>query len=295
MKPPKLSYRYLLVLIPLFTAQLVAGQAVIKGTVYDESQRFAMSGVSVLSTLGKGTSTDSSGHYSIRLALDDSIYFSYLGKSTLRFPVREIAASGQPFDMALAINIDSLPAAYVRGNNYYLDSLQNRKDYAKAFNYSSNYLTNMKTNRGGMGIGLNLDMFLNGKENRRMEALQKRLEQEEEDNYIDHRFSKAVVRRVTGLTQPALDTFMAEYRPTKEFIESCATDYEFYHYIREWGNFFAEDWAVRHPDIPAVKRGADSLAMVEPDSVALKATDSVAGKAPDSPAVKMTDTTAVKH
>lgn len=237
----------------LFTALTGVGQVLITGTVYDESQRYTMAGVSVLSTLGLGTKTDSAGKYRIRLALDDSIYFSYLGKSTMRFPVKEIGAD-RPFDMSLAVSVDSLPTVYVRGNNYLLDSLQTRKDYAKVFNYQANYLSNMKSNRrGGMGVGLNLDMFLNGKQNRRMEAFQKRLEEEEKDKFVDHRFSRAIVRRITGLDEPALDTFMVQYRPSQEFIQSCETDYEFYHYIQEWGKYFVEDWTVRHPDIPAMK------------------------------------------
>jgi hypothetical protein len=269
MKLPRLLYRRLFMALILLSTRTAFGQVVISGTVYDESQRFAMAGVSVLSTSGLGTTTDSVGHYRIRLALDDSIYFSYLGKSTARFPVKEIGA-GQPFDMALAVSIDSLPAVFVRGNNYLLDSLQNRKDYAKVFNYQSSYLSSVKsTRRGGMGVGLDLDMFLNGKQNRRMEAFQKRLEEEEKDKFVDHRFSRAIVRRITGLDAPALDTFMVQYRPTEEFIQSCATEYEFYHYIQEWGKFFVEDWTARHPDIPPIKR-SDSTAMKEPDSTLLR-------------------------
>ncbi|HEV3324178.1 MAG TPA: hypothetical protein VG052_01190 [Puia sp.] len=261
----------------LLSARTTFGQVLITGTVYDESQRFAMAGVSVLSTLGLGTTTDSTGHYHIRLALEDSIYFSYLGKSTTRFPVKEIRAD-QPFDMALAVSIDSLPAVFVRGNNYLLDSLQNRKDYAKVFNYQTSYLNSMKTGaRGGLGVGLNLDMFLNAKQNRRMEAFQKRLEEEEKDKFVDHRFSRAIVRRVTGLDEPALDTFMVQYRPTQEFIQSCATEYEFYHYIQEWGKFFVEDWTARHPDIPAMKR-SDSTAMKRSDSTAMKEPDSTSAR-----------------
>src|SRR6202012_5454201 len=107
-----------------------------------------------------GTATDSTGHYRIRMALEDSIYFSYLGKTTLRFPAKEINPN-MPFDMALAVSIDSLPSAFVRGTNYLLDSLETRRDYAKVFNYGADYLGKVKTTgRGGMGVGLNLDLLL---------------------------------------------------------------------------------------------------------------------------------------
>jgi hypothetical protein len=257
-KPGFFAHRRLLVVLFLLSARTALGQVQITGTVYDESQRFAMVGVSVMGTSGVGTMTDSVGHYSIRLSASDSIFFSYLGKFTARFPVKDLAP-GQPFDMALQVSIDSLPAAYVHGRNYLLDSLENRKEYAKVFGYNRNYLNNMKMDRrGGMGVGFDLDNLFNAKANRRMEAFQKRLEEEERDKYVDHRFTPAIVKKITGLEEPALDTFMHDYRPTYEFIQSCATEYEFYHYIQEWGKFFNESWKENHPKATP---GKDSVRM----------------------------------
>jgi hypothetical protein len=254
-----MKLRCLLMAIFIWSVRPALGQVVISGTVYDNSQKYTMAGVSVLTTSGLGTSTDSTGQYRIRMGLDDSVYFSYLGKSTLRFPAREINPN-QPFNMALSISIDTLPAAFVRGNNYFLDSLSTRKDYAGVFGYGTPYFSNVKTTgRGGMGVGLNLDVLLNGAESRRMEAFQDRLKWEEEQNFVDHRFSKAIVRHVTGLETPALDTFMVLYRPTKEFITGCETEYQYYHYIREWSRYFADDWKERHPDIPAYPKVVDTL------------------------------------
>jgi hypothetical protein len=274
MKLTRLMQRRLLTVILLISARPAFGQVVISGTVFDKSQKYTMTGVSVLSTSGLGTQTDSTGHYRLRMGLDDSIYFSYLGKTTLRFPAKEINPN-QSFDMALEVSIDSLPAAYVRGNNYFLDSLATRKEYARVFNYGVSYLNNVKTTgRGGMGMGLNLDLFFSAAETRRMEAFQDRLIWQEQENFVDHHFSKAMVRHVTGLTSPALDTFIKLYRPTKEFIQSCESEYQFYHYVREWSGYFADDWKVRHPDIPPMgKEGpeADSTVMKEmKDSMQIK-------------------------
>src|ERR1700744_6506923 len=103
MKLPRLMHpRWPVAMIILLSASTAFGQVQISGTVYDESQRFAVIGVSVIGTSGVGTMTDSLGHYSIRLPAGDSIYFSYLGKLTARFPVNEIPR-GQPFDMALQV------------------------------------------------------------------------------------------------------------------------------------------------------------------------------------------------
>src|SRR5580698_611407 len=140
-----MKLRCLLMAILIWSARPALGQVVIYGTVYDNSQKYTMAGVTVLSAAGLATSTDSTGQYRIRMGLDDSIYFSYLGKSTLRFPAREINPN-QPFNMALAVSIDTLPVAYVRGSNYLLDSLETRKEYSQVFNYGKSYLNNFKTN-----------------------------------------------------------------------------------------------------------------------------------------------------
>jgi hypothetical protein len=249
MSVPELLQRNLMAAGFILSCQVAFGQVLVDGTVYDRSQLRIMQGVSVVATSGRGTVTDSLGHYSISLPESDSIYFSYLGKSTSKFAVKEIVLA-LPFDMSLQVGVDSLPPVLVTSPNYQLDSLANRQEYQKVFDYGTNYISNMKsTNKGrGMGVGVDFDMLFEGKKIRRMEAFQKRLVEEEQDKYVDHRFTRALVRRITGLQPPALDTFMRQYRPSYLFIQSCETDYEFYKYILDWGKFFAEDWKKDHPD-----------------------------------------------
>src|ERR1700694_546617 len=100
MYTPKLLKNSLFSALLALTGPIAVGQVQIKGTVYDRTQRFGMRGVSVMGTSGAGTVTDSVGHYSIRLPSADSIYFSYLGRSTAKFPVRDLSPE-QPFDMSL--------------------------------------------------------------------------------------------------------------------------------------------------------------------------------------------------
>jgi hypothetical protein len=242
---------YLLVFIGLvLVAPTLFAQVEIRGTVYDQTQRFALPSVSVVSSSGIGTKTDSLGRYHLRVPLGDSIQYSYLGRTTNKFPVREIPV-GVPFDMALAVAVDSLPTVFVRSRNYLQDSLENRKEYQKVFDYAPDYVKNLKsgnTRRMGFGVGLDLDMLLNPKANRRILTLQSRLEWEEQDKYVDHRWNRAMVRRITGLEPPRLDSFMRQYRPSYGFIQSCETDYQFYKYIQEWGRLFEDNWKVLHPE-----------------------------------------------
>ena len=65
-----------------------------------------------------------------------------------------------------------------------------------------------------------------------MAAFQKRLLEEEKDKFVDHRFSKALVRRLTQLNSSALDSFMLLYRPSYMFT-LLSTDYEFQQFIKQ--------------------------------------------------------------
>jgi len=237
----------------LFIAQgsMSIAQETISGTIYDSTQRYPMQGVSVMGTSGVGTITDSLGNYIIRLRATDSIYFSYLGKATVRFPVKDIPA-GQPFDMSLQVTVVALPGVTVWPRDYGLDSLENRKEYEKIFDYGgAGYVDNTKMRSGrGMsfGVGLDLAALFNPAQERRTLAFQKRLIQEEQDKYVDHHFTRALVKKITGLQTPALDSFMRIYRPSYDFVKSCETEYIFYKYISDCGKAFYDMWKEDHPD-----------------------------------------------
>jgi hypothetical protein len=56
--------------------------------------------------------------------------------------------------------------------------------------------------------------------------------QQEQDKFIDHRFNKALVRKLTNIADKDIDKFMAIYRPTYEF-SLYSNDYDFQLYIKE--------------------------------------------------------------
>jgi hypothetical protein len=213
-------------------------QVEITGTVFDKTQLFTMPGVSVLSNSGVGTMTDSLGRYRIRLPADDSIFFSYLGRHTGKIAVRRLSPN-YPLNMSLAVTVDSLPVVVVKPRLYRYDSLANRDEYRKVFDYAPDYLAGGSS--GGIGVGLNLDMIFNARKNRQMLALQRRLIEEEQDKYVDHRFNRILVRQITGLQKPLLDTFMRYYRPSYEFIRSFENDYDYYKYIKDCSLTFREN------------------------------------------------------
>lgn len=212
--------------------QSLYAQYKIRGTVYDSSRNYPMESVSVLSSSGKGAVTNSQGLYVIEVSEKDSIWFSYLNKSTQKFPVLKIL-NPQAFDISIQINIPVLKEVKILPKDYKRDSIQNRIDYAKIFNYQKPRLKTVAP-AFGAGVGFDLDEIINMfrfKRNKSMASFQRRLLQDERDKFVDHRFTKALVRRLTLLDGARLDSFMRVFRPSYAFTQ-LTSDYEFQLYIK---------------------------------------------------------------
>lgn len=221
-----ISFCLLLTIGPGLNAQFK-----LKGTVYDSTKMFPIEAVSVLTSSGRGAVTNENGKYEILVNEKDSVWFSYLNKPTPKYPVSNIYNESQ-FDIALHIRVPVLTEIKLRQRNYRMDSIQNRIDYAKVFNYEKARITPSVTN-SGVGFDLNeLIRMFQFKKNRSMLSFQKRLLDEEQENYINHRFNKGLVARLTGLTGAAADSFMALFRPEYEKL-LLTPEYEFQLYIKK--------------------------------------------------------------
>ena len=211
----------------------------VRGTVYDSSRLYPLEAVTVLTTGGKGTFTDTNGDYEIDVAEKDSIWFSYLGKPTIKYPVLKMT-DPLNFDIALRINVTVLKGVTVRPRDYRLDSLQNRIDYAKIFDYERPGLKATGGGAPGVGIGFDLDEMMRMfqfRRNKNMLKCQERVIEQEHDKFVDHRFNKQLVRRLTNLADQELDSFMVSYRPSYEFAV-ISSDYEFNSYIKKCFEYF---------------------------------------------------------
>lgn len=229
----KSAVPFLLVNILLLLAAAASAQYRIQGTVFDSSRQHPLEAVSVLSTSGSGTITDANGHYNIMVSEQDSIWFSYLGKPTQKFPVLRIADISQ-FNISLQVGITVMRELKIRPRNYREDSLQNRQDYAKVFNFQKPNIGTM-TSMGPSGAGIDINELIRAfqfRKNRSMQRFQDRLIAQEQEKYVDYRFSKALVLRLTGLSGEAQEVFMKAYRPAYEFA-LYASDYDFQAYIKE--------------------------------------------------------------
>ena len=197
----------------------------------------------MLSTSGKGTATNKDGFYEIEVAEKDSIWFSYLNKPTVKFPVLKIT-NPLNFDLSLQVNVPELREVKVYQKNYRLDSIQNRLEYAKIFNYEKPGVKSQLSSGGfGAGVGFDLEELINMfrfRRNKNMLSFQQRLMQEERDKFIDHRFNKALVLRLTGLTGKERDSFMLRCRPAYEFC-LITNDYDFQSWIKNCFEIYRQE------------------------------------------------------
>ena len=180
------------------------------------------------------------GGYEIDVREKDSVWFSYLGKPTMKFSVLKMT-DPLHFDIALHINVTILKGVTVMPRDYRLDSIQNRRDYAKVFDFERPKLRpTMGGGAGGVGVGFDLDEIIRMfqfRRNKNMLKFQERLVGQEHEKFIDHRFNKQLVRRLTNLNSENLDSFMVIYRPTYQFT-LLASDYEFQSYIKKCYEYF---------------------------------------------------------
>lgn len=233
----------LFVMLVLLTAIGKAQVRTVYGTVYERSARFGLAGVSVKSTSGAGAVTDSLGHYSIKVPVTDSISFSYQGKSTMKLPVKAVPLN-RPYDMSLHVEITTLPTVVVEEKriDYQTDSAAFREEYRKVFDYSPEYISSANG-----GVGVNIDALFHMKRIQRMEKFREQLVEIEQQKYIDHRFNKPLIQKLTGLKPPVLDSFMIQYRPTYDMLMRFENQYEYYKYIRDWANYYQDVWKQEHP------------------------------------------------
>lgn len=199
-------------------------QVMVSGTVFDNTKINYVENVRVVSTGGMFAITDSLGHYSIPVHYEDSLSFVYSNKPTQQFAVATIA-NPQKFDISLHLKVKGkyslLQEVVVFANSYKQDSLENRQTYADVFDY---HKPGLSTSIGPGGVaGADVNELINifrFRRNRQLRSFQNRLAQQEEDKYIDFRFNKIFVKRLTHLAGAPLDSFLVWYRPSYDFARN---------------------------------------------------------------------------
>ncbi|MDQ2719241.1 MAG: carboxypeptidase-like regulatory domain-containing protein [Bacteroidota bacterium] len=225
---------YLIFSFLIFTGTNASCQIAISGTVYDSSKIYEIPGVNVYSTSGSSAITDSLGAYHINVSETDSLRFFYQGKSTIKFPVKNMN-NYTAVDISLRVRVNEkyklLQGVTVFSDTYRRDSLENRVSYSKVFGREKP--TIRSTYEPGGPAGLDVDALIGMfqfKKNKQNIAFQKRLVDDEKEQYINYRFNSKTITRITGLHGDTLLKYKTLYRPDYFFV-TTSTLAEFYEYI----------------------------------------------------------------
>jgi hypothetical protein len=210
-------------------------QNTISGTVFDSSRINYVPGVKVINNAGHFAITDSMGKYTIDIAEKDSLAFVFNGKSTVKFSVQN-ATDPNHFDISIRVpykgKFKVLKEVIVKSRSYREDSIENRQAYAKIFSYQKPSLQssyNPSTGMAGADVNEIINLF-RFRRNKSLKKFQMRLEEQEEEKYVNYRFNKTLIKRITHLDGEQLTVFMLRYRPSYEFA-SNADELVFNQYI----------------------------------------------------------------
>ena len=174
-------------------------------------------------TLHKHKLSDETGSYRILARPGDIVVFSMVGYHTDSIPVTANILAAD-YSVSMDLRMVDLQAVTV-GNlsNYQLDSLARRQDYG--WIYDDKPQPVVERQRQGDGVGVELNVIPNGNPNddRQIKQWKKRISHEEEQHYVDFRFSREYVSRLTHLQGDSLQLFMERYRPTYDYCRKAAT------------------------------------------------------------------------
>lgn len=163
--------------------------------------------------------TDNGGYYRIPASKGDSILISFLGYLPQTFVV-DNSVGEEVRDIRLALQERFLPRVEVSGkwNQYQLDSIARYEDYRPFLETKNRTLVDTEKKTQG-GFGLTFSPFT--RYSRKQKDLRKFKElyaKNEIQSYIDYRYSKTFVQRVTGFTGDSLLKFMYKYQPPYDML-----------------------------------------------------------------------------
>ncbi len=213
------GWLFILFLIP------VAGQSQqwLSGKVRAKNSNEILVGVTVSNNnLHQYNRSDMGGNYRIRVRPGDTLVFSSAGYQSDSLLVSQDMFSPEN-DVYLDAHVVAMASVKItETNNYQLDSMERRAEYAWLLDKIHPVkLWNEKRRGDAPGLSFSpIGYYSKGEVNKR--RLKKRLRQEEQDYYIDYKFPRAKIAMLTGLKGDSLARFMIKYRPSYKFCRSAS-------------------------------------------------------------------------
>jgi len=166
--------------------------------------------------------SEEDGSYRIQAAPGDHISFSSVGYKTDTITVTAALLTAA-YPVYMDIRAQTLQSVRVgQFSNYQLDSMDRRKEYAWVYEHENTpHLA--RDRQGADGVGVTLNIFRNTSTAAKQRIrLSKRLEKEEEEYFVDSRYNKDYVTKITKLKGDSLADFMRRYRPSYDYCRKAA-------------------------------------------------------------------------
>src|SRR5258708_7181523 len=209
----------LLFILPGFTG---FAQQFLAGKVRKKETLDTLSSVSIYNqTKRMHRLSDEEGNYRIVAQPGDIVIFSCVGYHSDTITVSE-KILGAEFPILLDLRPVSLQPVTVGSlSNYQLDSLERRQIYSWIYGQEPQPV--VERQRQGDGVGIELNVIPHGSsEVRQRLKLKKRILREEQQHYVNFRFSADYISRLTHLEGDSLKQFIVRYRPTYDFCRNAA-------------------------------------------------------------------------
>jgi len=200
-----------------------SAQQFLTGKIYKKNSNETLLSVSIHNiTANRYDLSDEDGSYHIQAAPGDHISFSSVGyrADTVTVTASLLTAA---YNLYMDIRPQELQAVRVgEFSNYQLDSMDRRKEYAWVYEHD-NTPRLAHDRQGSDGVGVTLNIFRNSSSAAKQRVhLEKRLQKEEEDYYVDSRYNASYVTKITHLKGDSLKEFMRRYRPSYDYCRKAA-------------------------------------------------------------------------
>jgi len=218
-----MRYIICLLLLCLLGCVRVSAQQFLTGKVYRASSTETIMSVSIHNiTQQRYELSEENGSYHIQAMPGDHISFSSVGfkADTVTVTASMLTAAAPIY---LEVRAQTLQAVRVGElSNYQLDSLDRRKEYAWVYDHENTPKV-ARDRQGADGVGVTLNIFRNSSSAAKQRThLKDRLDKEEREYYVDFRYNKDYVGKITKLKGDSLTEFMRKYRPSYDYCRRAA-------------------------------------------------------------------------
>jgi hypothetical protein len=173
--------------------------------------------------------TSSVGKFSIAVKPNEILSFAAVGFyfDTLTVHSENNTAIIAAFLKPLGAYLGNVTVSSKGLNRYQLDSIERRKEFLQGI--AGYMIPAVAKANSGAGIALNIDRFSrNEKKKRRAYAF---YEDNENEAYINYRFTPELVASLTGFKNDELQTFMQTYRPSTSWLRTNTSREDLVYYI----------------------------------------------------------------